>query len=44
MEYEAVQQLKKDEGGFLGLLLGTLGASVFGNILTSKGIMRAGKK
>ena len=34
--------MKKQEGGFLGLLLGTLGASLFGNLLTGKGIVRAG--
>ena len=28
--------MKKQEGGFLGLLLGTLGASLFGNLLTGK--------
>ena len=35
--------IKKREGGFLGLLLATLGASVLGNMLTGKGVMRAGK-
>ena len=35
---------KKEEkkGGFLSLLLGTLGASLLGNILAGKGIVRAG--
>ena len=32
------KQLKK---GFLGMLLGTFGASLFGNLLTEKGIVRA---
>ena len=35
---------KKQEGGFLGMLLGTLGASIFGNMLTGKGAMRVGRK
>ena len=30
------------KGGFLGMLLGTLGASLLGNTLTGKGILRAG--
>ena len=29
-------------GGFLSMLLGTLGASLLGNLLTGKGMMRAG--
>ena len=35
---------KKEEkkGGFLSLLLGTLGASLLGNILAGKGSVRAG--
>ena len=34
---------KEQRGGFLGMLLGTLGASLLGNLLTGgKGIMRAG--
>ena len=33
---------KEQKGGFLGMLLGTLGASLLGNILTGKGIIRAG--
>ena len=41
---EAVQkELKKQKGGFLSMLLGTLGASLLGNLLTGKGIYRAGK-
>ena len=31
------------EGGFLSMLLGTLDASLLGNLLTGKGIYRAGK-
>ena len=34
-------KIKKPEGGFLGMLLGTLGASVLGNMLTGKVVMRA---
>ena len=30
------------KGGFLSMLLGTLGASLFGNLLTGKEIVRAG--
>ena len=33
---------KEKKGGFLSLLLGTLGASLLGNILAGKGIVRAG--
>ena len=32
----------KQKEGFLSKLLGTLGASLLGNLLTSKGIVRAG--
>ena len=35
-------ETKKQRGGFLSMLLGTLGASLLGNLLTGKGIMRAG--
>ena len=36
-------ETKERRGGFLGMLLGTLGASLLGNLLTGgKGIMRAG--
>ena len=33
---------KKQEGGFLSILLGTLGASLLGNILLGKEAKRAG--
>ena len=33
---------KEEEGGSLSMLLGTLGASLLGNLLTGKGIARAG--
>ena len=41
---ESVQnEVKKQKGGFLSMLLGTLGASILGNLLTGKGAFRAGK-
>ena len=35
-------ETKEQKGGFLSMLLSTLGASLLGNLLTGKGIMRAG--
>ena len=35
-------EIKEQRGGFLSMILGTLGASLLGNLLTVKGIMRAG--
>ena len=35
-------ETKEQKGGFLSMLLGTLGASLLGNLLTWKGIVRAG--
>ena len=41
---ETVQnEAKEQKWGFLSMLLGTLVASLLGNILTSKGINRAGE-
>ena len=41
---ETVQnKVKEQKGGFLSMLLGTLGANLLGNLLTGKGIYRAGK-
>ena len=41
---ETVQnEVKEQKGGFLSLLLGTLGANLLGNLLTGKGINRAGE-
>ena len=40
IEYET----KEQKGGFLSLLLGTLGASLLGHLLTGKGIVRAGSE
>ena len=34
-------EAKEQRGGFLSMLLGTLGASLLGNLLTGKGMMRA---
>ena len=34
---------KKQKRGFLGMLLGTLGPSLLGNLLTSKGRIRTGE-
>ena len=39
VENETIEQ----RGGFLSMLLGTLGASLLGNLLTGKGMMRAGE-
>ena len=36
-------EVKIQKGGFLGMLLGTLGASLLGNLLTGKGTVRAGE-
>ena len=36
-------EVKEQKGGFLSLLLGTLGASLLENLLTGRGINRAGK-
>ena len=35
---------KEQSDGFLGMLLGTLGASLLGNMLAGKAVMRAGKR
>ena len=41
---ETVQnEVKEQKGGFLSMLLGTLGASLLGNLLTGTGVNRAGK-
>ena len=36
-------EAEEQEGGFLGMVSGTLGASVLGNLLTGKGTIRAGE-
>ena len=41
---ESVQnEIKEQKGGFLSMLLGTLGASLLGNLLTGKGVNKEGK-
>ena len=35
-------EAKEQKRGFLGMLLGTLGTSLLGNMLTGKGVARAG--
>ena len=41
---KTIQNVSKEQtGGFLSMLLGTLGASILGNILEGKGINRAGE-
>ena len=41
---ESVQnEVKEQKGGFLSMLLGTLGASLLGNLLTRKGVNKKGK-
>ena len=36
-------EAKEQKGGFLRMLLGTLGASLLGNLLTDKSTIKAGK-
>ena len=36
-------EVKKQKGGFLSMLLGTLGASLLGNMLEGRGVIRAGE-
>ena len=35
-------ETKEQKGGFLSMLLGTLGANLLGNLLAGQGIVRAG--
>ena len=37
-------ETKEQKEGFLSMLLGTLGANLLGNLLTGKGIVRAGSE
>ena len=37
-------EAKKQKGGFLRILLDLLGLSLLGNLLTSKGVIRAGER
>ena len=42
---ETIQnEAKEQKGGFLSMLLGTLGVSLLGNILAGKGMNRAGER
>ena len=36
-------ETKEQKGGFLSMLLGTLGASLLGNLLSGKGLLRVGQ-
>ena len=36
-------EIKEQKGGFLSMLLGTLGASLLGNLLSGKGINKKGE-
>ena len=36
-------EVRQQKGGFLSMLLGKLGASLLGNLLTGKGTIRAGE-
>ena len=41
---ETIQnEVKEQKDGFLGMLLGTLGASLLGSLLPGKGTIRAGE-
>ena len=41
---ETVQnEIKEQKGGFLSVLLGTLGSSLLGNLLTGRGVNKKGK-
>ena len=36
-------EAKEQKGGFLSMLIGTLGSSLLGNMLAGRGVMRAGE-
>ena len=36
-------EAKEQKSGLLGILLGTLGATLLGNVLAGKGVLRAGE-
>ena len=40
---EIKDEAREQKGEFLSMLLGTLGASLLGNLLTGKGVTRAGE-
>ena len=37
------KEVKEQTGGFLSMLLGTLGTSLLGNMLAGRGVIRAGE-
>ena len=37
-------EAKEQKGGFLGILAATLGASLFGSMLSGKGVVRGGDR
>ena len=37
-------EVNEEKGGFLSMLLGTLGASLLGNMLAGRGVKRAGER
>ena len=39
---KTINEAKEQKGRLLSMLIGTLGASLLGNLLTGKGIVRAG--
>ena len=41
---KTINETKEQKGGILSMLLGILGASLWGNLLTGKGIVRAGSE
>ena len=43
LEETLKDEAKEQKGGFLSMLLGTLGASLLGNMLAGKGVMTAGE-
>ena len=40
---ETIKNEARKKGGFLSMLLGTLAASILGNALAGKGVIRAGE-
>ena len=40
---ETIKNETRKKGGFLSMLLGTLAASILGNALAGKGVIRAGE-
>ena len=42
--FKQLKKSKEQKGGFCGMLLGTLNSSLLRNLLTGKGVTRAGKR